>query len=259
MIRNLIIFILVVFVAALLFTDNINFSNPSHAKALGKVVEINGTLMGKHPFDNRYFNLKKGAPIYKGSRLVSGFASQAQIHFGVPFRIEENSSLRLDEKSGHLEVHLLAGTLHAEQTQLNTQFFVNGQRVTSSKIASESKPQLTNLDIEKMPDKKLNEFYQKDQELQKNLRQTFKLHQRFMEKCFIKHYERRQGDTKSGTIMVSFQLLGNGRISDTKVKSSDFKDDEFHRCIIEVVSRARLKYYQGESKTVDFPIQVHLP
>ena len=98
-----------------------------------------------------------------------------------------------------------------------------------------------------------------DRKIQKVLQDTFKLHQRFMEKCFIKHYERKLGDTQAGQIILRFKIIKSGKLKNIAIKQSDFKDDKFHDCLTEVISRVRIKLYNGKPQVVDFPILVTLP
>lgn len=91
----------------------------------------------------------------------------------------------------------------------------------------------------------------------------------FFQRCYLAYINRVRGDKASveggftaqaptaGTVGVSFKVQPNGRVSDAKLTRSDFKDEILHRCVIEVVERARFKPFTGETVPVlEFPIRL---
>jgi TonB family protein len=105
---------------------------------------------------------------------------------------------------------------------------------------------------------RLNPNLEKSKE-QDLLRDTFKLHQRFMEKCFIQHLERHQGESKDGQILLRFTIQKNGRLRDIKIVKSAYADQDLHRCLLEVVERVRIKKDFKRPTTTEFPLQFKLP
>jgi TonB family protein len=96
-------------------------------------------------------------------------------------------------------------------------------------------------------------------EFQSLVENTLKLHQRFLEKCLIKLYEKKQGQLQGGEVQTRFTINKKGRIADVRVVESEFDDRDFHLCVEEVLSRVQFKAYKGPERTVDFPIRIELP
>jgi TonB family protein len=91
----------------------------------------------------------------------------------------------------------------------------------------------------------------------------------FFQRCYLGYINRVRGDKASveggfsaqtpvaGTIGVSFKVQSNGRVNDAKITRSEFKDEILHRCVIEVVERARFKPFAGDAVPVlEFPIRL---
>lgn len=247
-------------VGLFIFTSDLQlFSSSKKSKESGKIVSVEGTVMGRSPQDPFFLDLKTQSPIFSGQKILTGFNSQTLIDFGEEFLLMANTSVRLVKEGDLYHVYLLAGEIRRQNPGTSAEFWVDSNVVKGSVIRTGQKaaiadfPNLGDLPADKVAGEQPNT------KIQALLQDNFRLHQRFMEKCFIKHYERKEGQTQSGVVWMEFNLEKNGNFSSIHVKKSDFQDPQFHQCIAEVVSRVQLKYYEGEFMKIDFPIQVTLP
>lgn len=242
-----------------LISTDLNLFKSKKIHKVGHVVSIDGTVMGKAGTDGYFKNLEAGSSIPSSFQLVTGLNSQATLFFGEEFQVSANSSLELFKKAGRFEIRVLSGKAVRKGLNPVVDFIVDNKKVDSLEISpptSASLPQIDGVKMQTSPKSSLSQF---DPELQKRLQETFKLHQRFVEKCFIKHYERVKGQTQSGQVVMQFKIVQKGQINDISVQRSDYKDEDFHSCLVEVVSRVQLKYFDSQPVTVNFPIELKLP
>src|SRR5690606_12515684 len=116
------------------------------------------------------------------------------------FTLESNSSVRLEKTSTGMAVHLLSGSLKRHALG-STDFYVAGEAVNSQTLEKAGVTQLTQIPLDEVSvNKEETSSSLPEADNKKQIYQTFKLHQRFIEKCFIKHYSRLEGQTQSGRV-----------------------------------------------------------
>lgn len=86
----------------------------------------------------------------------------------------------------------------------------------------------------------------------------------FFQRCYLNHIHRVQSQTgelalgtpgSTGTIVTTFTIETNGKVSDAKIVRSDFKDTILHNCVTEVLERTTFRAFKGEPVPVrEFPI-----
>lgn len=243
-----------------LFTSDLKFfSTHQTSEETGRILSVEGTVMGRASSDPFFQDLEINSPLMSGQKVLTGFNSQSLIEFGETFLLMANSSIRLLKTGSKYQVHLLAGEIKRDEPGHSTEFLIDNQATqdkvirTGQLAAIADFPTLTDMPNGAVPGHKPNT------KVQALLQDTFRLHQRYMEKCFIKHYERKQGQTQSGVVWLEFNIEKTGNFSQIQIKKSDFVDPQFHQCITEVVSRVQLKFYDGDFEKIDFPVQINLP
>ena len=196
-----------------------------------------------------------GVEMYK---IRTSFDSRALIEFGEKFWIESNSVLRLEKENDNYKVHLLSGNIQRENIG-TTLFYIDGEQVNTKELVKGGITELTDLPIDDVSMEIENPDKAPEALNKRQIYQTFKLHQRFIEKCFIKHYARLEGRTRSGKVWIAFNVSTSGRLESPQIDKSDYSDAQFHNCLKEVVSRVQLKNYSGPSMQIKFPINIELP
>ncbi len=83
----------------------------------------------------------------------------------------------------------------------------------------------------------------------------------FFQRCYLTYIHRARTEKDvgplSGTVTVSFRVQPNGKVTEAMLVRSDFRDQVLHRCVMEVVERARFKAFQGDTVPVlEFPIKL---
>lgn len=241
-----------------LFTDKIHLPT-STAPAFGKVLKVEGEVLGKSEVEPFFQSLTNDSNISENYKILTGFDSKAHIEFGETFTLDSNSSVRLEKTSTGLSVHLLSGNLSREKLG-DTNFYVDGKAVDSQSLEKAGVTQLTQIPLDEVSiTKEETSTAIPEADNKKQIYQTFKLHQRFIEKCFIKHYARLEGQTQSGKVWVAFNVNPQGNLTNPEIDKSDYSDSEFHDCLKEVIKRVQLKGYQGPEMQIKFPINIELP
>ena len=214
-------------------------------RTLGQVLSLKGQVMVKNTDQEVFEDLKLNSPLTHSQKIITGLKSQVLIEFGDRFLLKPESSILLLKLGSQYQVHLLSGQIQKRSKDKNTQFLVNNRVVKEDQIQA-PKTKLQNLQQEQqsqtsfpVPEKTQSP---QNSKLQTLLTKTFLLHYRFMQKCFIKHYERKKGNTQSGQVLLSFYLQENGSLSEITIKKSHYKDHKLHLCLQEVASRLRFSY-----------------
>ena len=261
-VARILIILLIIFIGGLvLFTDNINLVEPHpNTSIAGSVLNLNGMVLIKTKNNPSFVNMEQNQTLGLGVQtIVTGFESSAEINFGETFEILENSSIKIQGERHRVVVYVDRGAIQRSNPKDNVVFILDNEEQKSLKIQSPNKMTLTgqtfqqNSGATNIPDLGV------PLEFQQLLTETIKLHQRFIEKCIIKLYERKKGNLEKGTVHTRFTLNKKGRIENASVTESPYQDPIFIDCIEEVISRVRFKGYKGQSKTVNFPIEIQLP
>ena len=230
---------------------------------IGELVKVRGETLSKTPSQDFFRKADGGQKLFPMQKLMTSFDSQALIDLGTKFWLMPNSYIRLAKRGGKYDVHVLSGKVKLKgEPSKKVRFFVEVKETEGALIQKGAIAQLTSLSMDDIqmekpsspqamgPNSSIDE---------RQIHQTFKLHQRFVEKCFIKHYSRANGQTRSGKVWIRFMVGKAGRLQQPTVRKSDYKDEAFHSCLLEVVSRVRLKSYKGPQVQVEFPIDIQLP
>ena len=99
----------------------------------------------------------------------------------------------------------------------------------------------------------------KNKTFEKLLKKTLSGHQRFLEKCFIKFYEKKGGDLQGGQLLTRVHLNEKGHLENIKILQSPYQQKAFHDCVKEVLSRVQFPKGQVTPHSFDLPIEIKLP
>ena len=238
-------------------TDNLKFSQ-SPSTTLGKLESVEGEVLVKGSKDSFFSPVKSGQALSDNMKIMTSFDSRTMISFGENFLLKASSMVRLEKVDKQYQVHILSGGVNRKAIG-KTLFFANGEQQNQKEINIGGVVELTQIPIQEVS---LNvESSEKSPQAfnKRQIYQTFKLHQRFIEKCFIKHYSRQNGQTQSGKVWVVFNVFKKGKLESPQIDKSDFSDKLFHDCLKEVVSRVQMKNYKGPTMQIKFPINIELP
>lgn len=239
-----------------------NNSSHSEDQALGEIVEIRGSTLKKKHAQEFFHGANAGQKIFPLDRILTGFDSEVLVSIGESFWLLPNSQVKIVRPQKQTEVHLISGSLKRIKKNSRTKFFVSGVPSSDLLIKRGSLSPLTSLPLADVtleavavgpkPEKVagINE---------KQIHQNFKLHQKFIEKCFIAHYSSAAGKTKSGKVWLKFKIGKKGKILEPNVSRSDYVDEKFHNCLENVVSRVQINGYNGPLAQVEFPINIKIP
>ncbi len=97
-------------------------------------------------------------------------------------------------------------------------------------------------------------FNEEELKIKKNL----DLYRKFMEKCFLKYYERQNGQVQSADFLVHFFTTKSGQLSEIEFIDDPYNDQSLTQCLREVLQRVKLKQKDQVLKVI-FPIEVTWP
>ncbi len=213
--------------------------------------------MGQVEDQESFKNLDLNSPLLQSQKIRTGSDSQVLMEFGDRFLLKGESLAFLIKLGNQYQVQLLSGEIQRHSTDKNTLFLVGQQVIHGKRIRTPVKKE-SSLSKRKLS-KKIKPETTHESRLQKLLTKIFGFHDRFIKKCFIKHYERKKGQTRSGLVFLSFFIEKTGQLSEVTLKKSDYHDPKFHLCLKEVTSRVQIKNYKGHKIRVDFPLEIKLP
>ncbi len=250
--------ILLVLLGLFFFTDDLNFFSEHTPKIVGNTLETQGVVMQKKSEDDYFKNLESSSPITTPTKIMTGFDSSLRFEVGAPFQLLEESQIEILQKASKTEIHVLSGTLkklapESERVEVFVDDVLQKQpliEVLRPERARSPSPQ--NLSNSSKDAKEQSEF-------QAQLKNTFRLHQRFLERCFIKYYERKKGKIKKGQIVLKFFVNAQGFVKNVEIIKSKIDDEKYQSCVKEVASRVRIKYFDKNPRFVEFPIETSLP
>lgn len=257
---TLLILITFAFLSVNLVNNPFQESEPD-VSPIGELLKVRGETLSKTQNQDFFHKASSGQKLFPTQKLMTSFDSQALIDLGTKFWLMSNSYIRLDKDKNNFNVHVLSGKVKIKgEASNNVHFFVEGKEQKGEVIQKGAIAQMTHLPLDGIQMEHPGQAQTTTTSIdEKQIHQTFKLHQRFVEKCFIKHYSRSNGQTRSGKVWIRFMVGKSGRLRQSQVKRSDYKDGAFHNCLLEVVSRVRLKNYSGPQVQVEFPIDIQLP
>lgn len=250
--------ILLVLLGLFLFTDDLKLFEQKNPQIVGKTLSTQGVVMHKTLEDDYFKNVKSPSPITTPSKIMTGFDSSLRFELGEPFELLEESEIKIQTKGRKTLIHLLSGSLkklspEAKRVEVYVDDILQKQALVEiPRPERSSKPTSQVLTDTSEEAKEQSEF-------QTQLKNTFRLHQRFLERCFIKYYERKKGKIQKGQVVLKFFVNPQGFVKNVEVLKSKIDDNKYQDCIKEVASRVRLKYFDKKPRFVEFPIETSLP
>lgn len=82
---------------------------------------------------------------------------------------------------------------------------------------------------------------------------------RFFSSCFLKYFERKQGQVQAGLVVFHVVIENSGRVRTAEVLESDIQDEGFTSCLQSVLERSRLRPFEGPTLHVEYPIELRAP
>lgn len=128
--------------------------------------------------------------------------------------------------------------------------------VTATKSSVKARPSEAS---ENSPEEERSSNVLSNEDIIRRLRAQSGLFQR----CYLGHIHREQAkspeaslaSSQARTVVVSFTIQSSGRVNDSRIVRSDFKDTILHSCVGEVLERTIFRGFKGEPVPVrEFPI-----
>ena len=91
------------------------------------------------------------------------------------------------------------------------------------------------------------------------IQQTLARQSRFLRSCFLKYFDRAQGQIQSGHTLLNIQIESTGRVRAADIVRSDVEDDGYTSCLQSVVLRTRFRPFHGPPLHVEYPIELRAP
>ncbi len=81
---------------------------------------------------------------------------------------------------------------------------------------------------------------------------------RFIQRCYIKYFNRNKGQVKLGQVTLGFIIEPSGRVNAANIVNSEIEDKKYQSCLLRVIERARFKSFEAQPIEVEYPIQMAL-
>lgn len=77
----------------------------------------------------------------------------------------------------------------------------------------------------------------------------------FFKKCYVRYLK--DNIESKGSLLLSFNIIPPGRVSEIAVLGGSLKDAKLHKCTKEVVERVSFRHFAGPPTKVFYPIEFH--
>ncbi len=254
---SVLLFLLGLLVYLFFYGDSFLFE-PKDRERLGQVVSVDGMVLGKTPWQDSFTNTQLNSSIYDGQKILTGFNSSLKLKLGQEaITIGESSSLLFNKRANKIHVSVEKGKVTRSELSPLILFWVDGKEIKKLIVENRKFAETTQAIVN--DGTVIGKTSKEDSLLQNQMDQTFKLHQRFLEKCYIKYYEKTGGQTQEVTALFRFAITPRGRTDEIQLLQSTASDEAFQNCLSEVISRVRFKNYQGARRVVEFPFKFSPP
>lgn len=175
---------------------------------------------------------------------------------GDRIRIFENSLITIEqnenETSGSLVVVLKKGDLKIETQGRDKLLLIakNGKRIAAADFENSSlqgAPLQISTASNEAPAKTNSQL--SDEEISS----TLLSHKASLDKCYIKLLQK--DPQAKGQVSLSFSIENSGKIAMTEFNSAQFKDEDFKKCLLDLVQRISFRPFSGPAVSTVFPIQ----
>lgn len=204
--------------------------------------------------------IKKNTDLYYLDSVEIGPDGDAVLEFDSSYRIRilDNALVTLDEEEGRANIILKRGDVQVENFGRENSVIItkNGQRYSATDYELTFKRENANQNFPEIaPDANLNPTPAPgaDGSLSAEyIQDTLKRQIPAFDKCYKQVLQRTPGLT--GQVVMNFTIDRNGKIVSASVGNSSINDNDFKRCLSEVLMRTEFKSFTGDPITSSFPI-----
>jgi hypothetical protein len=281
-------------IVLLIFSDNVfNLTGSRRSDGdgpeLGRIEDIQGEVRTRLPHQVNFISAKSSQSIYHQQALMTGPDGTAAIKLqsGARVKVEENSSIITEfdmNEPAAINITILAGmaqVLDPGQPEL-LRIFRDGKRLltgTQAPVPVKIKPGASGATSpeesmiiattrdesaasQNSADGSEKSQIQPETSAQQETLSTDEIsnevskQKSFISRCYLSYLSRVQNTARTGTILMGFTIQPSGSVSDTKVISSDLRDDVLQKCLVEVIERTRFKPFRSIPIQMEYPIQL---
>ncbi|MBC7371931.1 MAG: AgmX/PglI C-terminal domain-containing protein [Bdellovibrionaceae bacterium] len=233
----------------------------SHApgmRSLARIAYNSGEVFILHKSMTDKEELKKSKMLYYLDTVETGPNGDAtlEIESGYRVRLLDNTMVTLDQDGEKAVLILKRGDVQFENFGTNNQLLVskNGTRMTPNEYVSILKrdgtqgafPELAP-NAEDTPSATSSGTLSSDY-----IQDTLKRQIPAFDKCYKQLLQRTPGVV--GETVLNFTIERTGKISNSDVSTSTIADNDFKRCLTEVVRRVNFNSFSGDPITSTFPM-----
>jgi hypothetical protein len=232
---------------------------PPNNSRLARVTHDSGTVSLLHPNLSQKEKIEFSAPAYHLDSVETDDTGDASMEFehGGRIRLFPNSLVTLAQEQvndqSHVVVILKHGDIKVEKVGTAELLIAkNGERLNAAEYNGSQlqqtpvTPAIVNNDSTGMAaaDKGLSE--QDISAIMNNYRASFF-------KCYTQLLQKEP--TAKGDASLSFTIENNGKMSAADVVSSNIKNDDFKKCLLEVLRRIEFRSFSGPPISTLFPLK----
>jgi hypothetical protein len=192
-------------------------------------------------------------------RVPTGTQLQVELLDGGHIQIGENTLAILDRTDSGYEILLFEGSAQVLEQGPSPIAVIHSKlrewsqdEVTQSEQLSQPEPEVAESVDRQTPEilgGRLSDTY---------IQEVLGRQQRFLRSCFIKYFQRKNGQIQSGRVVLSLYIENSGKVQSTNVVSSDIDDEGYLSCLQSVALRTRFRAFEGAPLSIQYPIDLSL-
>lgn len=221
---------------------------------LARVTHESGTVSLLHPNLSQKENIQYSAPLFHLDSVETDDTGDAYVEFedNSRIRVFPNSLITLAKEDPRIIVILKHGDIKVEKTTSDHLVIAkNGERVAAKDYnGSELQQTPTSAALANVTPESPN----KDKALtEQDISQVMNNYRAHFFKCYTQLLQK--DSTAKGEVSLSFTVENNGKLSASDVVSSTIKNDEFKKCLLEVLHRIEFRSFSGPPISTLFPLK----
>ncbi len=220
-------------------------------------------------------DISERATIFEQDRLETAFDAEAliELHSGMKARLMPNTSVTLLPVDNKTQIVIAQGDLTVEGASPVVQITREGQIFESADYqpknrgivievtpisglpSIEDKPvtQKNNPDVKEPENSQTEEVDAKGSLTESYITSVLRSQRQNFFKCYSQLLQKNP-NTK-GRVAISFTIVESGKISQSNLLQSNFQEESFHRCLMQVLTRISFHPYHGKPITTVFPLK----
>lgn len=238
------------------------FSNrkPERDIRLAQIERETGKVFALRSGYTQKENVTQRTPLYNLDSVETMETGEAIVAFESAFRVRlfNNTLVTLERSDDPQEIRVILivkrGEVRVETVGRDQELFIakNGERISASVY---NNSQLARVPVQPpQPNEAFSNPIPSNQGLsEEEINTVMSNHRSSFFKCYTQLLQKEP--SAKGNVSLSFTIENNGKLSVAEVTASQMQNEEFKKCLLEVLRRIEFRSFQGPSISTLFPLK----